>query len=68
MLIWWSIRWKTFCVKHPMTDWMAVATDIAGAWGRLSQPLRLVVNRENAVFEARFESGVRGALRLHREV
>ncbi len=50
-----------------MTDLVAMATDLAQSWGRLSDPLRLVVNRENAVFEAQFDDGRHGALRLHRE-
>lgn len=36
------------------------------AWGRLAQPLRLVAERENVVFQAVFTDGRRAALRLHR--
>ena len=39
---------------------------LARAWGALATPLRLIAARENKVYEARFESGLRAALRVHR--
>ena len=49
-----------------MTELAALAAKVATLWGDLSEPPRLVVARENAVFDIRFKSGERGALRLHR--
>lgn len=43
------------------------ATAAARAWGGATSPPRLILNRENAVFEVRFASGWHGALRLHRQ-
>lgn len=49
-----------------MTDLVGIAARIGAAWGACAAPPRLVVNRENAVFELRLADGRRGALRLHR--
>lgn len=43
----------------------ALAQEAAAHWG--GTPLRLIRNRENAVFEIRLPSGARAALRLHRQ-
>ena len=50
-----------------MTDITTLATQVALDWGGLEAPLRLIKNRENAVFEARLSNGARAALRLHRQ-
>lgn len=42
-----------------------LAREAAAHWG--GTPLRLIRNRENAVFEMRLPSGARAALRLHRQ-
>ncbi|QDY69946.1 phosphotransferase enzyme family protein [Qingshengfaniella alkalisoli] len=42
------------------------AARAAEAWGGLATPPRLIVNRENAVFDVTLASGQRAALRLHR--
>lgn len=42
-----------------------LAQEAAAHWG--GTPLRLIRNRENAVFEMRLPSGARAALRLHRQ-
>lgn len=42
-----------------------LANEAAAHWG--GTPLRLIRNRENAVFEMRLPSGARAALRLHRQ-
>lgn len=42
-----------------------LAQEAAAHWG--GTPLRLIRNRENAVFEMRLPSGTRAALRLHRQ-
>ena len=42
-----------------------LAQEAAAHWG--GAPLRLIRNRENAVFEMRLPSGARAALRLHRQ-
>lgn len=44
---------------------MTEATEAAGHWG--GQDLRLIRNRENAVYEMRLPDGARAALRLHRQ-
>jgi Ser/Thr protein kinase RdoA (MazF antagonist) len=46
-----------------MTD--ALAQEAAAHWGAV--PVRLIRNRENAVFEVRLPGGQRAALRLHRQ-
>lgn len=43
----------------------ALATEAAAHWG--ATPLRMIRNRENAVFEVRLPDGERAALRLHRQ-
>jgi Ser/Thr protein kinase RdoA (MazF antagonist) len=47
-------------------DIIATANRLAASWGTLAAPLRLINNRENAVFEMRLTNGHHGALRLHR--
>lgn len=42
------------------------ANRLVQSWGMVATPLRLISNRENAVFEARLTNGRHGALRLHR--
>ncbi len=49
-----------------MSDLTDLAAEICTAWGPLAQAPKLIVNRENAVFEVHLASGARGALRLHR--
>ncbi|KPQ08802.1 MAG: putative homoserine kinase type II (protein kinase fold) [Rhodobacteraceae bacterium HLUCCA09] len=44
----------------------ALAEAALGPWGGAAAPPRLVVDRENAVYEVRLCSGERAALRLHR--
>jgi Ser/Thr protein kinase RdoA (MazF antagonist) len=43
----------------------ALAEEAAAQWG--GRPLRLIRNRENAVFEMELPGGARAALRLHRQ-
>jgi len=45
---------------------LQLATQAAAHWGDLARPLRLIANRENAVFEAHLSGGAHVALRLHR--
>lgn len=49
-----------------MTELTALATELCTPWGAPGSPPKLVVNRENAVFDVRLETGERAALRLHR--
>jgi Ser/Thr protein kinase RdoA (MazF antagonist) len=44
----------------------ALAEAALAPWGGAATPPQLVVDRENAVYEARLRSGMRAALRLHR--
>lgn len=44
----------------------AVAAEAMAAWGGAALPPRLVVDRENAVYDVQLRDGRRAALRLHR--
>ena len=48
------------------TDKAELAEAALASWGGAMAPPRLVVDRENAVFDVTTRDGVRGALRLHR--
>jgi len=45
---------------------LADIAGLASVWGQLATPPTLVADRENQVFEVRYDDGRRGALRLHR--